>query len=238
MPPTTASPQLQTGPFDAIAARADYAPAGPGRASAKRAFVGLGARASYLQRSASAPGPAVRTALLLLVSQLAIAACSSGGLTRSASASGEISRPRSHPVQLINRKLAKRFPGAVLLGEAEFSSAVVDRAFRYRQVGTDIIVERPKEVFAAGGKYRIHWLRTISYGSYSINGSIVLIDCPDCPYNFLGLDRKRIFFRQQGRLFTAGANLEGSTFELIDEARDLPRTGLTILRQRYLAAER
>jgi hypothetical protein len=66
---------------------------GRGRSPAKGALVGLGARASYLHRSASAPGPAVLTAILLLASQPAIVACSSGGLTSSASASAEGSQP-------------------------------------------------------------------------------------------------------------------------------------------------
>jgi hypothetical protein len=117
----------------------------------------------------------------------------------------------------IQRKLAQRFPGAVLLSEAEFADAIVDRVFRYREVGTDIIVDRPNEVFAAGGKYRIHWLRTISYGSYSIKRGIVSIDCSDCPYHFLNLGWHRIFFRHEGRLHMMTANGRGSVIELIPE---------------------
>src|SRR3954453_10216874 len=84
--------------------------------------VGPGARASYLQQSASAPGRAVLTAFLLFASQLAIPACSSGGLTSRESASGGASRPIGDPVRrnassdmIMNRKLAQRFPGAILL---------------------------------------------------------------------------------------------------------------------------
>jgi hypothetical protein len=118
---------------------------------------------------------------------------------------------------IVSRDIPDRFPGAALLGEAEFASGVVGRLFRYRELDSNIVVERPKEVFAAGGQYRIHWLRTISYGTYSIERGIVSIDCADCPYSFLNLGRERILFRHEGRLLTARANGEGSVVELIPE---------------------
>jgi hypothetical protein len=118
---------------------------------------------------------------------------------------------------VMNRHTADRFPGAALLGEAEFDSAVVGRAFRYREVGSEIVVERPKEVFREGGQYQIHWLRAISYGTYSVEHGIVSIACADCPHSFLDLGRRRIFFRHQGRLLTAKADGKGSVVELIRE---------------------
>jgi hypothetical protein len=118
---------------------------------------------------------------------------------------------------IVNRSLAERFPGAILLGEAEFASAVVGRLFRYRHLGSGIIVERPKEVFIEGGRYRIHWLRSISYGTYSVERGTVSIDCAGCRNTFLNLGRERIFFRHEGRLLTADANGDGSVVELIPE---------------------
>lgn len=115
------------------------------------------------------------------------------------------------------RVILDRFPGAILLEEAEFASSVVGRMFRYREVGSNLVVERPKEVFVEGGQYRVHWLRTISYGTYSIERGIVSIDCADCQRAFLGLGRQRIFFRRQGGLFTANADGDGRVIELIRE---------------------
>lgn len=117
----------------------------------------------------------------------------------------------------MNRDLADRFPGATLLGEAEFASTIVGRLFRYRELDSEIVVERPKEVFVEGGQYRNHGLRTVSYGTYSIERGIVSIACADCRYTFLGLGWERIFFRHEGRLLMATANRTGSVVELIPE---------------------
>ena len=91
--------------------------------------------------------------------------------------------------------IADRFPGADILDEAEFAEAIVGRVFRYREVGSGIVVERPNEVFAEGGQYRVHWLRTISRGTYSIGRGTVMIECTGCQRTFLGLGRTRVFFR-------------------------------------------
>lgn len=89
--------------------------------------MGLGARASYLQRSASAPGPAVLTAILLLASQPAIVACSSGGLTSSASASAEGSQPGGDAGQVHYRSQ----------GEADASLARFERDHPQCQLWTN-----------------------------------------------------------------------------------------------------
>jgi hypothetical protein len=65
---------------------------GAGRSSGRQgACVGPAAKASFLRRRASGPSSAVP--ILLIVSQLAIAGCSSGELVSSGSAAGEASRP-------------------------------------------------------------------------------------------------------------------------------------------------
>ena len=116
----------------------------------------------------------------------------------------------------MNGNFGDRFPGATLLGEAEFASAIVGRAFRYRYLASEIVVNRPKEFFREGGQYSMGH-RPISHGTYSIERGIVSIDC-DCPYTFLGLGRKRVFFRHKGRLLTASAELQGEVIELIPES--------------------
>jgi hypothetical protein len=117
----------------------------------------------------------------------------------------------------MNRNIADRFPGATLLGETEFAEAIVGHLFRYRDLDSGIVVERPKEVFVHGGQYRIHWLRAISRGTYAIERGIVSIDCAGCQRTFLGLAARRIFFRHEGRLLTANADEQGSVVELIPE---------------------
>lgn len=112
------------------------------------------------------------------------------------------------------RVLADCFPDAAMLGTNELMTAIVGRRFNYRLIGTDgtdLVVVRPKEVFRANGQYEVHG-RAISYCTYSIETSIVSIDCHQ---TFLGLGRERVFFRNEGRLFTANANGEGSVVELI-----------------------
>lgn len=111
------------------------------------------------------------------------------------------------------RQLADRFPGATILGEAEFASAIVGRQFRYR-LSNDLIMERPAEHFYENGRYSVGH-RAISHGTYSIVGGIVSIDCPGCRYPFAGLSNRRIFFRHQGRLFMANADDNGGVVELI-----------------------
>lgn len=143
---------------------------------------------------------------------LALAA-TAGGLVLSGCASS-----LNHSSGIImNRDIVDRFPGATLLGEVEFASAVVGQAFRYREVGSEPVLVMPKEVFVEGGQYRIHGIRTISYGTWAIARGIVSIDCTDCQYAFIGLGRERVFFRHQDRLLMATANGEGIVVELIPE---------------------
>jgi hypothetical protein len=113
----------------------------------------------------------------------------------------------------VSRAIADRFPGATILGEAEFASTVVGSRFRYRVSG-EIIVEHPAEGFFESGRYSVGH-RPISQGKYSFKDGVVSIECTDCPDTFLGLGRKRVFFRHQGRLLMTNANGEGSVIELI-----------------------
>ena len=48
---------------------------------------------------------------------------------------------------LLSRDLADRFPGATVLGQPEFAADIVGGLFRYRAVGSELIVERPKEAW-------------------------------------------------------------------------------------------
>lgn len=108
------------------------------------------------------------------------------------------------------RKLAEQFPGAVLLDETEFAQVVEGRGFRHRYVGSELIIERPSEFFVDGRYSTGH--RAISGGSYSFKRGILLIDCSA---TFLGLNRERVFFRHQGKLFTTNADGTGKIVELI-----------------------
>ena len=120
------------------------------------------------------------------------------------------SRSGENPMQ----SLLKRFPGASVLGDVEFAASVQGRLFSYREDGGDLIIDRPKEVFREGGRYELHGLRAISRGTYSLQGGVVTIECPE---EFLGLEKQRVFFRQEGRLVMSNASGEGPVFELIDQ---------------------
>jgi hypothetical protein len=159
-----------------------------------------------------------------MVKALALAAAAGGVLSgcaaspvAAAAQASSAAQPNPSAGITMTRDITDRFPGATLLGEAEFAGAVAGRRFRNREVGSDIVVERPIEVFAEGGQYRNHGLRTVSYGSYSIERGIVSIACGDCRYPFLGLSWERIFFRHQGKLLMAAVNGTGSVVELIPE---------------------
>lgn len=167
--------------------------------------------------------PSVRSApAIFLPAVLTLVSCSAASGAADAERSAAMPRTsaayRDHSSgTIMNRYIADRFPGATLLDGAELASAIVGGRFRYREVGSELVLDRPKEVFLAGGQYQIHWLRSISYGNYSIKRGIVSITCADCPYDFLGLGKQRIFFRNDGMLLTAKADGEGSVVELIPE---------------------
>lgn len=155
----------------------------------------------------------IGTVLVMAAGGLLLSGCSPSTTGQASSVA-----QRNHSSEIVmSRDIAARFPGANVLSEAEFASVIVGRVFRYRDIGGELVVERPKEVFAEGGQYRIHWLRSISYGTWSIAGGIVEIDCTGCRYTFLNVGWKRIFFRHESRLLMATANGEGSVVELISE---------------------
>jgi hypothetical protein len=140
------------------------------------------------------------------------------GCAPSTTAQAPLVAQSSHAAEIVtDEEIGARFPGATILDEAEFGSAIVGRRFRYRHVGTEIVVERPGEVFAENGRYEIHWLRGASYGTYSIKQGVVSIDCSACSYDFLSLGRKRVFFWHEGRLLTISADGRGSVVELLPE---------------------
>lgn len=112
----------------------------------------------------------------------------------------------------VMRKLAGRFPGATLLDEAQFTETIQGHSFRYQEVGSDLVIDQPAEVFLEGGRYSMDRSRFVTSGTYSLARGVVLIDCPQ---TFLGLSRARVFFRYQDKLFTANAEGDGSVIELI-----------------------
>lgn len=126
-------------------------------------------------------------------------------------------RPDHASEAVMSPDLADRFPGATILDEADLARAIVGRRFRYRELGSEILVEQPKEIFAEQGQYRLHGLRTISYGTYAIGHGIVSIACADCRYPFLNLGWERLFFRHEGKLLMTSAQGGGSVVELISE---------------------
>ena len=113
---------------------------------------------------------------------------------------------------ILRRGVTDLFPGAVMLGWPDFRQAVVGRQFRYRLVGTEVVVERPTEVFMADGTYVLNRDRSIGYGSYSIADGLVSIAGTG---GFLGLGNLRIFFRHEGRVFTTGAARGAEVYELV-----------------------
>lgn len=116
---------------------------------------------------------------------------------------------------IMNRGIAARFPGATILDESDFASTVVGRAFRYR-VSSDIIVNYPGEHFYETGRYSVGH-RAIAHGTYLFERGVVSVECEDCYDTFLGLGRKRLFFRHKGKLLMANADGEGTVVELILE---------------------
>lgn len=138
----------------------------------------------------------------------------SSGCTTAAATSVSVAAPDSKKQGAMNQDILDRFPGAVVLDEREFASAIVGRAFHHREVGTELVIERPSEFFGEGGRYSVGH-RAIAHGTYSIERGTVSIDCSDCPSTIFGLGRHRVFFRHQGRLFTTNADGEGSVIELI-----------------------
>lgn len=97
--------------------------------------------------------------------------------------------------------------------DAEFAGIIVGHSFRHRALGSDLILARPTEMFLAGGRYELHRSRTIAYGTYVLRDGIVTIEGPGT--TFLGLGNRRVFFRDQGKVFTIDANLRGQAIELI-----------------------
>jgi hypothetical protein len=116
----------------------------------------------------------------------------------------------------VEKAVADRFPGALILNEAEFASAIVGRRFRYA-LSSGIIIHSPAEHFYKDGRYSVGH-RVISHGTYSIAGGVVSIHCPACRYPFAGLNSRRIFFRQQGKLFMVNADGNEGVVELIPQS--------------------
>lgn len=114
----------------------------------------------------------------------------------------------------MNAGFVERFPGAAILDERAFSEAIVGRKFQYRGLRSEIIVERPIEVFQADGRYELHGLRAIAHERYRFRNGVVSIDGST---SFFGLSRERIFFRRDGMLLTANADGTGPTIELISK---------------------
>lgn len=121
-------------------------------------------------------------------------------------------RPQAEPFTVFAPHIGKFFPAAKVLNEKDFSTTISGRSFRYRDVSSGIVLVRPGEFFGDHQRYSFGH-RAIRQGTYSIDGGVVLINTPDD--TFLSLGRRRIFFRHQGKIFTAGENVAGSVFELI-----------------------
>jgi hypothetical protein len=111
-------------------------------------------------------------------------------------------------------KLALRFPDAKLLDDEKFVETIQNHSFRYREVGSELIIERPAEAFFENGRYSAGH-RVMFQGSYSFSHGILSIKCSDCPESFLGLARERIVFGYQGRAMMANVDGEGAVIELI-----------------------
>jgi hypothetical protein len=156
---------------------------------------------------------------ILVMMVFSICSCSSvnGGQAEKSSSfskSSAGSRADDSSNGIMNVKIAKRFPGAAVLGEEEFLRVIVGRGFRYREVASGIVVERPREVYFADGRYQQVGLRATIHGNYTVKRDNILIECPK---EFLGMSNDRIFFRHSNRLFTASASGEGSIYELLKD---------------------
>lgn len=114
----------------------------------------------------------------------------------------------------MKQSIAQRFPGATFLSKAEFASTIVGGSFRYREFGSELLIKSPAESFFGNGQYSVGH-RAIFSGTYSYKRGIVSIKCVDCHATFLGLGKKRVFFRHEGRLLMANADGNGSAIELI-----------------------
>jgi hypothetical protein len=109
------------------------------------------------------------------------------------------------------RKIAERFPNAVLVGDDEFTKLVQGRRFEYHSGEVGITVSA--EAFQENGRYAFGH-RPVYDGTYSIKDGIVSLNY-DSRKTFLGLGTKRIFFREGHRLFTASADATGEVWEMI-----------------------
>lgn len=108
--------------------------------------------------------------------------------------------------------IAARFPGAKPLAEADFASTVVGRSFRYRDIGSGIVIHSPGEFFGKDGRYSFGH-RSISHGAYLFKQGVVLIE--GTHGSFLGLGHERLFFRHRGRLLTTGGVGGSSVLEMV-----------------------
>jgi hypothetical protein len=116
------------------------------------------------------------------------------------------------------RELYQRLPGMTILSAQEFREEIVGRTFDYRELGSNLTIERPNEAFRDDGTYERHALRVVLFGTYEARDNAVSIVCDDCPANFLGLSNDRAFLRYEGKLFVTGANGNESIFELIPQS--------------------
>ena len=120
--------------------------------------------------------------------------------------------PQAERLTAIAPNIGELFPGATVLSDEDFTTTVVGRSFRYRDVSSGIVIVRPGEFFGEHHRYSFGH-RAIRQGTYSIDGGVVSIDTPND--SFLGLGKRRIFFRHQGKIFTTGDNVGSSVLELI-----------------------
>lgn len=122
------------------------------------------------------------------------------------------SLPQSGCSSPIAQRIVERFPGAKVLTKQDFTSAVVGRSLRYRDISDGMVVVRPGEFFSEAGTYSFGH-RVIMGGTYDFDCGLVSIDTSD--KSFLGLGKERVFFRYEGMLLTTGRDERASVFELI-----------------------